>query len=45
MPKNVTLETAWPTPGPVISADAGRIQQLLTNLVTNGWEAIGLSFR
>jgi PAS domain S-box-containing protein len=41
MPKNVTLETAWPTPGPVIRTDAGRIQQLLTNLVTNGWEAIG----
>jgi PAS domain S-box-containing protein len=40
MPKNVTLQTDWPAPGPIISANAGRLQQLLTNLVTNSWEAM-----
>ena len=41
MPKNVILETGMLLPGPVIRADAGQIQQVMINLITNGWEAIG----
>jgi len=41
MPQNVVLETDLPCPGPVINADANQIQQILTNLLTNAWEAIG----
>ena len=41
MPKNVALETDLPAPGPYIRADAKQIQQILTNLVINAWEAIG----
>ena len=41
MPKNVALETDLPSPGPYISADAIQIQQILTSLVINAWEAIG----
>jgi PAS domain S-box-containing protein len=40
-PETVTLETDLPEPGPVINADLKQIQQLLTNLVINAWEAIG----
>ena len=39
-PENVTLENDLPSPGPCISADAKQIQQILTNLVINAWEAI-----
>ena len=41
MPGKVVLETDLPSPGPVISANENQIQQVLTNLVTNAWEAIG----
>jgi PAS domain S-box-containing protein len=41
IPKNVVLETDWPSPGPVVSANANQIQQVLTNLATNAWEAVG----
>ncbi|MCX5809739.1 MAG: PAS domain S-box protein, partial [Proteobacteria bacterium] len=41
MPGKVVLETDFPSPGPVISANANQIQQVLTNLVTNAWEAVG----
>ena len=41
MPEDVVLETDLPSPGPIISANANQIQQVLTNLVTNAWEAIG----
>ena len=40
-PEAAALETDLPSPGPCISADAKRIQQMLTNLVINAWEAIG----
>jgi PAS domain S-box-containing protein len=41
MPKDLVLETDLPSPGPTISADANQIQQVLTNLCTNAWEAAG----
>jgi len=41
MPKDVTLETDLPSLGPAISANGNQIQQLLTNLATNAWEAFG----
>ena len=39
MPKDMVLDTKLPSPGPVISANANQVQQVLTNLVTNAWEA------
>ena len=43
MSGDVVLETDLPSPGPVISANANQIQQVLTNLVTNAREAVGES--
>jgi PAS domain S-box-containing protein len=40
-PKGMILNANFPPFGPVIRADAGQIQQILTNLVTNAWEATG----
>ena len=39
-PNNVAIETDFPIPGPVISANANQIQQILANLVTNAWESV-----
>ena len=39
VPKNVTIETHFPDSGPVVHADANQIQQMLTILATNAWEA------
>ncbi len=41
MPKNVDLATEFPCPGPTVKANAEQILQIVTNLVTNGWEAYG----
>ena len=41
LPKSVVLETDLPFPGPAIEANVNQIQQALTNLVTNAWEAGG----
>jgi two-component system cell cycle sensor histidine kinase/response regulator CckA len=41
IPKNVILETDLPSHGPTITANANQMQQVLTNLVTNAWEALG----
>ena len=41
LPGKVALETDLPTPGPTISANANQTQQVLTNLITNAWEAVG----
>jgi PAS domain S-box-containing protein len=41
MPKDLLLETDLSTPSPAISADSNQLQQVLTNLVTNAWEAGG----
>jgi PAS domain S-box-containing protein len=38
-PREVELETDLPAAGPVIKANENQIQQVLTNLATNGWEA------
>ena len=39
IPQSVVLSVNLPTPGPAIHADAGQIQQVLTNLLSNAWEA------
>ena len=41
LPKSVILEADLPAPGPTIKADANQIQQALTNLLANAWEACG----
>ncbi|MCX6101163.1 MAG: response regulator, partial [Candidatus Bipolaricaulota bacterium] len=41
IPHTVDLKTDLPAPGPVISANAKQIQQVLTHLLTNAWEASG----
>ncbi len=41
IPKNVILETDLPSRGPTITANVNQMQQMLTNLVTNAWEAVG----
>ena len=38
-PKGVILKADFPASGPVIRANAGQIQHLLTNLVANAWES------
>jgi PAS domain S-box-containing protein len=39
--KELVLESDLPSPGPIISANANQIQQILINLVTNACEACG----
>jgi PAS domain S-box-containing protein len=41
IPQRVALATHFLSPGPVLCANANQIQQVLTNLVTNAWEASG----
>jgi two-component system cell cycle sensor histidine kinase/response regulator CckA len=41
IPGNALLGIDLPSPGPVIMANANQILQILTNLITNAWEAIG----
>ncbi|MCX6913477.1 MAG: ATP-binding protein, partial [Verrucomicrobia bacterium] len=38
-PNSAVLKTDLPAPGPVIKANANQIQQVLTNLLSNAWEA------
>ncbi len=40
-PKNVRWLADFPSPGPVIDTNLNQIQQLLNNLITNAWEALG----
>jgi len=40
MSKNVLLATDLPTPGPTVRGDANQIQEVVTGLVTNAWEAM-----
>lgn len=39
MPKHLVLNSDFPQPGPVITASENEVQQVLTNLITNAWEA------
>lgn len=39
-PKGLVIKVALPSPGPIISANLNQIQQVLTQLVTNAWEAV-----
>ncbi|RPJ05515.1 MAG: PAS domain-containing sensor histidine kinase [Deltaproteobacteria bacterium] len=41
LPKDVILMSEFLADGPVIRANANQIQQVLTNVCTNAWEAIG----
>ena len=41
MPEGVALEPHLPAPGPVVNANAVQLQLMLTNLITNAWEAGG----
>jgi signal transduction histidine kinase len=41
IPQSLTLTADLPSPGPIIRANADQIQQVITILVTNGWEACG----
>ncbi|MDP2875892.1 MAG: ATP-binding protein, partial [Holophaga sp.] len=41
LPSNVTVATEFPSPGPVVSANAEQLQQLLSNLLSNAAEAMG----
>ncbi|MDP3481419.1 MAG: response regulator [Desulfoprunum sp.] len=41
IPDGIAIETDFMTPGPVVSANANQLQQVLSHLLTNGWEAIG----
>lgn len=39
LPKNMVLESDLASPGPTVFASVNQLQQLITNLVTNAWEA------
>jgi PAS domain S-box-containing protein len=41
MPKDMVLKTDLPSHGPAIHTNANYIHQILTNLITNAWEAVG----
>ncbi|WP_284154650.1 hybrid sensor histidine kinase/response regulator [Desulfofustis limnaeus] len=41
IPDHVAIETDLSFPGPVVKANTSQLQQVLIQLITNGWEAIG----
>ena len=41
IPVHVTLETDLPGPGPAVNGNANQLQLMVTNLITNAWEAVG----
>jgi len=41
VPATVPLVTEYPWPGPIVNANADQLQQVMTNLVINAWEAMG----
>ena len=43
MPEGIVLKTDLLSSGPVVRANANQMQQVLTNLITNGWESMGRS--
>ena len=40
-PKDVVFKIDLPSPGPILHGNGNQIQQILTNLISNSWEAIG----
>jgi two-component system, sensor histidine kinase len=40
-PENITIESSFATPGPVVSGDPEQLQEILVNLTENSWEAMG----
>ncbi|MDQ1334714.1 MAG: hypothetical protein QG552_1664, partial [Thermodesulfobacteriota bacterium] len=40
LPKDVAVKTDLPSPGPLVRGNSNEIQQVLTNLFTNAWEAM-----
>jgi len=40
LPPGVTLEADLPVAGPFVRADANQLQQVMTNLIVNAWEAM-----
>jgi PAS domain S-box-containing protein len=40
-PTDIAITSELLSPGPVVQANANQIQQILTHLITNAWEAIG----
>jgi PAS domain S-box-containing protein len=43
LPESIALKTDLLPSGPVVRANANQMQQVLTHLITNGWESIGHS--
>jgi signal transduction histidine kinase len=41
IPDRIDIETDFGLPGPIVKTNSNQLQQVLTQLVTNGWEAIG----
>jgi len=41
LPGNVALEKDFPSPGPIVRANANQIHQVLSNLLTNAQDAVG----
>jgi CheY-like chemotaxis protein len=41
LPGKLTLEANLPSPGPAVMVNKNEILQVLTNLMTNAWEALG----
>ena len=41
LPKDMVLKADLPSHGPIIKANPNQVQQLLTNICTNAWEAVG----
>ncbi|MDM8555729.1 response regulator [Desulfococcaceae bacterium HSG7] len=44
LPGDISLETALPSPGPVVEADSAQIRQVMTALITNAAEAMDDGF-
>jgi PAS domain S-box-containing protein len=40
IPKHVSIEPEFPFPGPMIRANRGQVIQVISNLLTNSWEAV-----
>jgi PAS domain S-box-containing protein len=43
MPESIALKTDFLSYGPIVRANANKVLQVLTHLITNGWESMGHS--